>query len=182
MIPWYQDDAKAKSLMEMGWEGQRRVIARLATVGVDSRLDREPSFRKHITQRAEYKNDRDVLIPIPGATIPLWVEVKSWKYRFGDDPSSYPEHVEGFARNCVHFETIRRRETRGYDPVAWVLLSRPTNGILAIPATERYDFFTSGLVYDKNRGIEDDWWCCWKHKLRSFNWLVQALGGGNGNI
>ena len=181
-LAWYEDDEKAERLIRLGHTWQLKVIERLRSRGIDARQAGVYGFREHISQRAEYKDDRDVLIVIPGWDHPLWVEVKSWGYAFGDDPTSYPTETKGFPSHAVHFETVKRRETRGYDPVAWVLVSRKTNGVLAIPANESSDFFTSGEVHDIDRDININWWCCWRHKLRSFSWLCQSLGGGDGNI
>lgn len=114
---------------------------------------------------ANYRNEQDVILTSRTGCI----EVKSRRLIFRNDPASYP-HRTAFV------DTVSGWDSKDPKPLAVVLVSQQTRGLLVIPVSTQ-DSWTKVRSFDRVRSINETWYQVDRNFLRTFNELVEWLGG-----
>lgn len=159
-IDWFDNDELFKKEMRTGHRYALLVGQRLKAAGLDAVVT-EPTFRPTIEARHEYADEADITV---GEHI---VECKSRALLFEETSDSYP-----FTTAFVDTASGWNRKT--HKPVAVVLVSQVTHGMLAVPAKTEAMWETQA-AFDQKRGINDTWLACPRNLLRPMADLIGWL-------
>ena len=120
----------------------------------------ELEFAKNEADRKRFENEQDVvLIDQPGC-----IEVKSRRLNFRNDPITYPY-------STAFVDTVIGWDKKDPKPLAVVLISQNTNGMLVVPVSTQPNW-TQNASFDRVRQINENWYQVSKKELRTFNELV----------
>jgi len=165
---WLKNDDLFIEQLLIGRDGELKIGRELQKRGVTVQVT-PLEIRKDVNDRDEFKNQADMY---------AWkgdrkyrIEVKSLNYAFtgiGDFPFNNAIIVSANKwRNIVD---------AGNKPAAWVLVSRKSTGIVVVPGSSEPMWFKES-IFDGVRKIRFDAMKVNKKHLRSFESLVQYLGG-----
>jgi hypothetical protein len=98
------------------------------------------------------------------------IEVKSSRYEWSDDPVRFPFPI-ALPDTVVGWD---RKEAAGHCPIAIVLVSQPTGGMLYVPMATR-PRWRAQTLYDSGLGQDELYYVVDKKELASFDALVREL-------
>jgi len=152
----------------LGHGYNQKMAKRLQDRGVDCYppslrfADDTPEARFEFTQ-----NEKDIVLNNPSGLI----EVKSSSTYWEDgDPSSIRSNF-----SSVFVDTVSSYEEKLIKPIAYILVSQHTDGVLVVPVTTKPLWQVKKNLYDKKQGIFDDFYLVEFQHLKTFDELVSHI-------
>ena len=93
------------------------------------------------------------------------VEVKTSSYPFGE------RHA--FAEPII--DAVRVYQAKEEKPIAYVIISMPTGAMLWLPGRKGQEDWRKCVIFDRSRGIEDEFYVVPRERLRTIDSLVEGL-------
>ncbi len=124
-------------------------------------------FAESIEERFDFtQNEKDIVLN----NLDGWIEVKSSSTYWEDgDPSSIRSNF-----SSLFVDTVSSYKEKLTKPIAYVLVSQHTDGVLVVPTTTEHLWQVKNL-YDKSRGIFDDFYLVEYQHLKTFDELVSHI-------
>jgi len=163
-IPWAQNDALFIAERTAGHEFELAVADALLRLGFAVQC-KPPMHRADISKVALYADQQDILAGTWAR--PLWIEVKSRKLKFTDDPATFPY-------DTTMVDTLSGWQAKPAHPVAVVLISQATGAKLVVPVSTATQWGVE-KQYDHTRGIMDRFLCAPRDVLRTWQEFTEWL-------
>jgi len=161
---WLENDELFAEQLEVGHRFARRVAARLRSHGLQVKVTPK-RWRRTLADRHAFADEHDLTV---GARRPCRIDVKSRGLSFRDgDPATFP-----YPRAFVETERGWKRKRRR--PLAIVLVSQPTDGVLVVPVSTA-PTWKAVERYDEARGITDRFLTIRRDQLRTLTELAWWL-------
>lgn len=158
-IPWSQNDDLFFQKLEDGQEYAEYIASCLRNAGLPA-VAAGVTRRRSIEEAKNFSNTKDVL------ACGKILEAKSRRRKF-TSPRNYPF-------TTIFVDTVSGWRAKLEKPFAYVFVSQITRAILWLPGTDDSDWQIR-RAYDRERGIEDDFYEAPREWCRSFEDLVGAL-------
>jgi hypothetical protein len=160
MVDWFSNDKLFLRELRDGHAWQMLPTVFFALHGLEVVV---PSLavRRDVSERRAWRSSVDIRV---GG----WdIEVKSRRERF-TSPADYPYPT-------AYVDTVSGYESKPRPPLAYVLVSRPTGGMLALSVARTRELWTVRESRDRTRGITDAFYEVPRRCLVSLDALVGAL-------
>jgi len=163
-----------KSSYTLGHSYNVKIAQRLNDAGIRCYAPELRLAQNHSEIADFTANEQDVvLLDVNG-----WIEVKSSSFSFED---GQPETARTQMRNGSErtydrliVDTVSSFETKAVKPLAYVLISQKTDGVLVVPVTTKNNW-TISHFFDYQRQHYDDFYQCPIQHLKTFDDLVAHL-------
>ena len=155
-------DEDFKKRLDNGYPWQEWVAQFLRNHGVEVEVA-EYRFRDSIDQIDAFtKYERDLWLP----KIEQSIEVKSRSFPF----TGWAD----FPHTDIIVDTLQSYEAKSPPPLAYVIVSQVTGGMIVIPGASRHTWIAKQLV-DKQRGVANTFLLASKSSCVSMQWLISAI-------
>jgi hypothetical protein len=163
MVDWFENDDLFRRELEAGHRWAEVIARRF--LGAELHVEVTPlEWRNDIDDRRRFAGERDLLV----GPSRVHVEAKSRRLHFTDDPATYPF-------DTAFVDTVSGWDQKPSAPVAVVLVSQLTVGMLVVPVRTTRAQWTIEERRDRVRNISDRWYCVPRPLLLPFDDLVQWL-------
>lgn len=162
---WYQFDDAFRAEWERGRDWEQRVVQALKSYGVPRVRAGASGFRDDLDSRREWKNQADIWVG------DFRIEVRSLARAF--------IAATDWDGDLVPIDPTWKFDGKSPRPLAYVIVSRPTQAMLVVWTELKKGFVVQKDVKDRKRGTTDDWFCVpadWDH-LRPFDRFCGFLIG-----
>ena len=171
MGDWFENDDLFRRELEAGHRWAQVVSQRFQGAGLHVEVT-PLEWRKDIDDRHRFAGERDLLV----GKSHVHIESKSRRLHFTDDPATYPF-------DTAFVDTVSGWDQKPSVPVAVVLVSQLTEGMLVVPVRRTRAEWTIEERRDRVRDISDRWYCVRRRLLLPFDdlvqWLLQRPPGGD---
>lgn len=157
--PWKENDELFFSELKTGhaWQSLPALFFRLNKLHVEIP---QLSIRENIEQADQWIQTVDLIVE------GVHLEVKSRNESF-TSPATFPY-------DTILVDTCKSYDTKTKKPMAYIMISRPTGAMLALPSVKP-DKWTTCLKYDRVRKIRDKFYLAPRELLRPMDVLIKAI-------